>query len=53
VTPATFEAEFVAWNQFREACDVRMVTREEFARAVASHNALLAAGPLDGDASEA
>lgn len=42
VTPETFEAEFVAWNQFRALTGVPPVTRADFARTVAVHNANLA-----------
>lgn len=53
VTSETFEAEFVAYNEFRKACGVRTVDHAEFARAVAAHNALIVAGPIDRDAPEA
>jgi hypothetical protein len=42
VTSDTFEAEFVAFNQFREAMGQPAYTRDQFAATVARHNATIA-----------
>jgi hypothetical protein len=42
VTSETFEAEFVAWNQFRAALGQPPYTRDQFAATVARHNATIA-----------
>lgn len=47
MTSETFEAEFVAFNDFRRQCGVRQVTREEFAKTVERHNAICAITPED------
>jgi hypothetical protein len=42
VTSETFEAEFVAYNEFRRACMLTVLTRAQFAATVARHNATIA-----------
>jgi hypothetical protein len=42
VTSETFEAEFVAYNEFRRACMLTVLTRDQFAATVARHNATIA-----------
>jgi hypothetical protein len=42
VTSETFEAEFVAWNQFRAVMGQPAYTRAQFAATVARHNATIA-----------
>lgn len=49
MTPATWEAEYVAWNLFRELMGNPPVSRENFARTVANHNTALAAKKKEDD----
>jgi hypothetical protein len=52
VTSDTFEAEFVAWNQFRAALGQPASTREQFAATVARHNATIARQSLADEAEQ-
>jgi hypothetical protein len=51
VTSATFEAEFVAFNEFRKLCGVDPVPRVVFRGIVEKHNAKL--GYVDNPVPEA
>jgi len=53
VTAETFEVEFVAFNQFLEACGHAPYSRTQFEDIVAKHNARLVRRDLDASPPEA